>query len=111
MKSKKHPRVLTLSILTTLTVLTWVAFEVWHSFTKQPTPQVDSKTLKALDPKLDTETLTKLESKLHFPDEGARRGSLPASPSPSQAEPAPEASPTASPTPTTGLPAQTGGSE
>lgn len=106
MKRKKQPRVLTLSILTTLTVLTWVAFEVWHSFTKQPPPQVDSKILRAIDPKLDTETLGKIKSKLYFPDEEARRGSLPVGSSPT-------ASPTAqvSPTPTTGLPAQTGGSE
>lgn len=107
MKRKKHPRVLTLSILTTLTVLTWVAFEVWHAFTKQPPAQVDSKILEAIDPRLDTETLQKIKSKLYFPDEEARRGLLPtgspeASPTPIQSGPTASPSVNASPTPAAG---------
>ncbi len=103
MRKRSQPRILTLAILTTLTILTWVAFEVWRSFTKPQQVQVDNQLLKPLDPSLDAATIGKLKGGLYLPDSDARHGaSSPtavATPIPTEApiETSPIASPTASP--------------
>ncbi len=97
MRKQPRPRILTFAILTTLTLTTWVAFEVVRTFTR-PTPvSVDTTVLESFNPAIDTKILESIRGRLWFPDERARRGALPALPSPS-------------PVPT-GLPAQAGTEE
>ncbi|MBI3290095.1 hypothetical protein HYZ78_01735 [Candidatus Microgenomates bacterium] len=119
MQRKRRPKILTLAILTTLTALTWVSFEVWRSFTKQPLLPVDAQILKSIDPNLDISALERLKREVYLPDSDARRGASAAAvatpiPTETPAEASPAASPKgfASPSPTSspGLPTQTGGS-
>ena len=74
MIKRSKPKILTHAILTTLTILTWVAFEVWRSFTKPQPVQIDTQLLKPLDPSLDATTIGRLKGELYLPDSDARRG-------------------------------------
>lgn len=76
MSKKEKPRVLIFTILTTITLLTWVLFEVWHSFTKPVPAQVEEKVLQNLDPTIDINLIKDLRQKLYIDDREARRGSI-----------------------------------
>lgn len=83
MRKQPRPRILTFAILTTLTLTTWVAFEVVRTFTS-PTPvPVDTTILEPFNPAIDTKTLESIRGRLYFPDDQARRGALLVLPSPS----------------------------
>lgn len=76
MSKKEKPRVLIFIILTTITLLTWVLFEVWHSFTKPVPAQVGEKILKSLDPAIDINLIKDLRQKLYIDDREARKGKI-----------------------------------
>ena len=101
MRKQPRPRILTFAILTTLTLTTWVAFEVVRTFTS-PTPvSVGTTILEPFNPAIDTKTLESIRGRLYFPDDQARRGALPASPSPSPSQGGPTLpSPSPVPVPT-----------
>lgn len=70
MKKKKFSKdLLILAILTTITVFTWIGFDVYHAWTKTQIPQVLQEQMVPLDPKLDTKALENLSQKTLFQKE------------------------------------------
>ncbi len=91
MKKEKKPNVVVLGILTLITVLLWIGFSAYRSFTSEPSVKVPDKILEPISPALDTETLYQVGSRLFFLEQQLSEIILSAPPSPS---------PTASPEPT-----------
>lgn len=91
MKKQKKPNLVVLGILTLITILLWVGFNAYRSFTSEVPVKVPSEILEPISPTLDTETLRKVGNKLFFLEQELAEIILTSSPSPS---------PTASPAPT-----------
>lgn len=76
MRKKRKPRILTFAILTTLTILTWAAFDVWRAFLRPAPAQVDPKIVEELDPTLDPKAIQEIRDRRFFSDEEAKKFSL-----------------------------------
>lgn len=86
MKKPNPPRIVTISVLTTATIVVWIVLSVYRVLTEKPSPEVSSEILAPISPELDTATLHSLSSRVHF-EEGETQ-LLIASPSPTiQEEP------------------------
>lgn len=60
---KLGKNILILSIMTLLTVFTWVGFEVYHAYTKTTVPQVVQELIKPLNPALNQAVVEEIEKK------------------------------------------------
>lgn len=60
---------LILAILTLITVLTWIAFDIHRTLTKTEIPQVLQKQIAPLNPKIPTKTLEELQQRISFTQE------------------------------------------
>lgn len=76
MKDPKRPRIVSLAILTTLTLLAWIAFEVWRAFTRPAPIQVESQIIEPLNPQIDTQVLESLKTKIFFSDEEVKEATI-----------------------------------
>ncbi len=95
MKKNKRPAIVTTGILTLITVIFWAGFEVYHSITTKPAPQVPTEIINPLDPTLDTKTLDKVQQRIFLNDSEIGNTQL-ATPS---SAPSPTSSPIVSSTP------------
>lgn len=77
MYKPKPPKLVTIAILTTITIIMWVFFGLYQVLTKKPNIDVPDSLLIEVNPTLDTTTLNTIQSRLFF-EEG-------------QAEPIPQA--------------------
>ncbi len=66
MKKTKIPGLIISGVLTVITILFWVGFEVYRAFSTQTPPSVPQAILVPLDPKLDLLLLNKLPNKINF---------------------------------------------
>jgi|SRR3972149_660447 len=66
MRNPKAPRLLTTAILTTITVVFWIFFEVYKIFVSTPNINVPEKLLDPIDPSLNVDVLREIESKVYF---------------------------------------------
>lgn len=57
---------LTVSIMTLLTSIAWVGFEVYRALTKTQAANVTKEQLAPLDPKLNSELGARLEKRINF---------------------------------------------
>lgn len=73
MYKKKKTRILAISILTTITVIVWVVFDVYRSLTFKPPQSVSESTLSPLNPNLNLTTLEEIESRLSVSEEETGR--------------------------------------
>lgn len=62
----KRPTYLFVIILTTVTIVFWIAYEVYLILTTTPQSSVDPKILEPLNPSLDVETLDDLNNRIYF---------------------------------------------
>ncbi|OGM28356.1 hypothetical protein A2962_00735 [Candidatus Woesebacteria bacterium RIFCSPLOWO2_01_FULL_39_61] len=69
MKKQKAPRLVTVAIFTTVTLIFWVFFSLYNILTSKPVIHVDSKLLEPLDPNLDRNALGQLGSRVFFEEE------------------------------------------
>lgn len=69
MKNPRAPRLVTVTIFTTITVVFWVFFTVYNILTSKPPIEVEPELLTPLDPTLNTEVLSTL-SDTKFYEEG-----------------------------------------
>ena len=60
---------LRLAILTLITALTWIAFDVYRILTKTEIPQILQKQIAPLDLKISIKTLEELKSRISFTQE------------------------------------------
>lgn len=66
MKKRRRPFVVNFLILTVITTLIWVVFDVYRSFTTKPKPDVPSEILAPIDPTLDKDVLDNLSKKVYL---------------------------------------------
>lgn len=66
MKKLKAPRLVTVFIFTTITVIFWVFMGLYNVITSTPPINVDPELLKPINPILNQEALDRLENRIHF---------------------------------------------
>lgn len=69
MKNIKAPKIVTIGVLTLITVVFWVGFEVFRTFTKKPDTPIPQAILNPIDPTLDQGVLSKVQGRVYL-DEG-----------------------------------------
>lgn len=70
---------LRLAILTLITVLTWIGFDVYRILTKVEVPRILQRQIAPLDPKISVATLEGLEQRASFTQEELSEVVIPAS--------------------------------
>lgn len=60
---KKVPSIVTLLVLTLVTVVSWITFDVYRAIVKAPVVKIDAQTLKELNPSLDTDSIQTIVSR------------------------------------------------
>lgn len=61
----KLPNVVNLMILTLVTILIWLVFNIYRSFTRQAPPAVPVEIVLPINPRLDTTTIDQMEQRLY----------------------------------------------
>lgn len=69
MRTPKSPRLVTIAIITTATIILWIFFEVYRIFTSTSPLDVPEELLKPINPTLDSKALQKVEERVFFEDE------------------------------------------
>lgn len=64
MKKTKLPSIVSILILTLITVIVWVTFDVYRLFNKADNPVVPESVSLPLVPLLDTETINKFQTRI-----------------------------------------------
>lgn len=66
MKKEKLPNLLIFAILTVVTLVVWIGFEVYRLVNKSPQTNVPESILTPISPNLDQEVLSKIEKKVYI---------------------------------------------
>lgn len=66
MKKPKAPRLVTVAVMTTITIIFWIFYSVYVTLTHRPAVDVPANILEDINPTLDTKTLEGLPEKLFF---------------------------------------------
>ena len=66
MKKPPAPRLVTVAIFTTITVIFWIFFSVYTILTQTPDIKVPPELLEPIDPTLDIESLQDISRRVHF---------------------------------------------
>jgi hypothetical protein len=104
MKKPPAPKLVTVAIFTTITVIFWIFFSVYTVLTQTPDIKVPPELLVPIDPTLDIEALEELSQRVHFEESDATAPIIAVSTPTPQPEVSPlledslETTPTASPT-------------
>lgn len=69
MKKPKAPRLVTMAIITTMTIIFWIFFTVYRIFTSTPPAHVPEELMAPITPALKIEVLENIENRL-FIEEG-----------------------------------------
>jgi len=77
MKNKENRDVLILSILSFITVLTWIAFDVYKALTKYTLPNILEEQMRSLEPQIDRVKIEKLKERLTISEEELDKISVP----------------------------------
>ena len=93
MKKPPAPRLVTVAIFTTITVIFWIFFSVYTILTKEADIKVPPELLEPIDPTLDIESLQSISERVHFEESDV------VSPIITVSTPTPEPSPTSEETP------------
>lgn len=96
MKKPKAPRLVTITIITTATIIFWIFFEVYRIFTTTAPVDVPEEILRPINPTLDSSTLQDIERRVFF--ESGEIPEVPTVPSP-ESPPELETTPAPSPAP------------
>lgn len=65
MNKKKLPSVIILIILTAITVIFWISFNIYQVFTQEAESVVPNDVMLQIDTKFDTETLGVMKNKIY----------------------------------------------
>lgn len=66
MKKNKLPSLVVVLILTLITVIMWVSFNIYRSLTSKPSPSVPANISEPLTPSLDTQTISQISSRIYL---------------------------------------------
>lgn len=70
MRKPNPPKLVTVALTTTITIVFWIFFTLYKVLTTAPEPSVSDKLLEPILPQLDTESLGKINDRIFF-DEGS----------------------------------------
>ncbi|KKQ42621.1 MAG: hypothetical protein US60_C0015G0032 [Microgenomates group bacterium GW2011_GWC1_37_8] len=71
MKKPRAPRLVTVAVFTTITIVFWVFFTLYNILIGKPDLKIDEKILEPLEPSLDSSSLNQIEGRVYF-DENAQ---------------------------------------
>ncbi|MGB9707671.1 MAG: hypothetical protein ACPL1D_02885 [Microgenomates group bacterium] len=74
------------SVITLITVLTWIGFEIYFVATKTTIPKVTQEQMAPLNPKIKKETIEQLKANLWFSEEELNTFNFPVSTQSAQKE-------------------------
>lgn len=66
MRNTKLPSLVTILVLTLITTLMWIGFNIYRAFAQKPAPAVPDEISQPLTPTLDRDTISKIQSSLFF---------------------------------------------
>jgi hypothetical protein len=66
MKKPKAPRLVTVAIFTTVTIIFWIFMGLYNIITSPSRVDVDPEILKPINPVLDTDALNRLQNRVFF---------------------------------------------
>jgi hypothetical protein len=66
MIKQKAPRFVTVAVLTTITIIFYVFFNLYQVLSKKSEINIPASILEPLNPTLDTATLNSIQSRLYF---------------------------------------------
>lgn len=69
MRKSKAPHLVTIAIITTVTIIFWIFFDVYRIFTTTPPVDVSEELLQPITATLDTEALKNIESRIFFEED------------------------------------------
>lgn len=70
MKKPKAPKLVTVAITTTITIIFWIFLTLYHVLTTKPAPSVNPELLEPITAELDIESLEKIGKTVFF-EEGS----------------------------------------
>lgn len=73
MRKPKPPNIVVVTVMTTITILFWVGFEIYRSFTSQGEPVVNQQILRPVSSQTDLETLEEINQRVYF-ERGTTQG-------------------------------------
>lgn len=77
MKKTRQPSLVTISIITTITIVSWVLFSVYEAIVNtQPNP-ISEEILLPIDPQLDISTLKNIEKRTYFDNNQIQKFQIP----------------------------------
>ncbi len=65
MKVKKTPSIVTFMVLTLITSIIWVSFDIYRRFIDQTDPVVSEDILSQISPTLDMDTISQIKNKVY----------------------------------------------
>ncbi len=68
MKKPKAPKLVTVAIFTTITIIFWVFISLYNIIMSTPDINVDPELLEPINPNLEKEALDRLEGRIFFED-------------------------------------------
>ena len=66
MKKPSPPSIITVAVITTITIIFWVFFEVYQILTGEVDVEISQQLLKPLNPTLNQEVLSSLKGRIEF---------------------------------------------
>lgn len=69
---KKQPKFVTLTVLTTVTIVSWVFYSLYGVLVKAPEITAPRELMVPFEVTLDNETLSRLESRIYFTENQTR---------------------------------------
>jgi hypothetical protein len=70
MKKPNPPKLVTIAVTTTITIVFWIFFTLYQVLTSKAEPSVSEKLLSPIIPELDRESLLKIKDRIFF-EEGS----------------------------------------
>jgi hypothetical protein len=64
MKNTKLPAIITLMIMTLITTIFWISFNIYRVFKQEADPVVPEEVILQIDPKLDNTTIELIKNKI-----------------------------------------------
>lgn len=82
MTKPKPPKLVTMAVFTTITIIFWVFFSIYEAITADYPASVSEKMLEPISPSLDNEVLKSLEGKIYFNEDEIDGFTIVATPTP-----------------------------
>lgn len=69
---KKKPRIVVFVILSVITLVTWVVFDIYRIFTRPSPVELEPEVLEGISPTLNQDVISEIENRIFFSDDQVR---------------------------------------